>query len=228
MNPRLLNPTGRNLMRRLRHRLRVPALLATGAAATAVAGTRYGSLRQHGVHGTWIALGAAATFVVLAVATVRHVADDVDVVLRSRLGPARASLLALLITVVGYAVTVLVLLGMLAIPVGQLLLGGAVTGVILGIAAQQSLGNVAAGLMLVLARPFVVGERIQIHSGALGGPHTGTVVATGLTYVALRTDNGVLQVPNAALLSAAILPMAHEERGISADPRPTRSNATVG
>jgi small-conductance mechanosensitive channel len=215
MDFRELNPTGRNLLHRLRQRLRVPALLAAGAATAAVLGSRYGSLHHHGLHGTVIALGAAAGFVVLAVATVRQFTDDVDVVLRSRLGPARASVVALLITVVGYAITVLLLLAMLAIPVRQLLLGGAVTGVILGIAAQQSLGNVAAGLMLVLARPFAVGERIRIHSGALGGPHTGTVLATGLTYVAVSTDHGVLQLPNAALLSAGIIPIPEPEPGNS-------------
>jgi hypothetical protein len=40
------------------------------------------------------------------------------------------------------------MLSMLSVPVGHLLLGGAIAGVVLGIAAQQSLGNVFAGLVL--------------------------------------------------------------------------------
>ena len=46
-----------------------------------------------------------------------------------------------------------------ALPLGNLLIGGAVTGMILGIAAQQSLSNVFAGLVLLFARPYIPGER---------------------------------------------------------------------
>ena len=64
------------------------------------------------------------------------------------------------------------MLSMLSIPIGRLLLGGAIAGVVLGVAAQQSLGNVFAGLVLLMARPFAVGNRIRIRSGALGGEST--------------------------------------------------------
>lgn len=193
-------------MVRLRRRLRVPAMTASGAVAAIVVGTSYGSLHARGLHGVVIAVVMAATFIAFAVTTVRHLAHDLDVVLGQRLGAARASALGLLAAVTGYSLTALVTLGMLAIPLQHLLLGGAITGVILGIAAQQSLGNLAAGLVLLLGRPFAVGECITIHSGALGGPHTGVVLGTGLTYVRVSTDAGVLQLPNAGLLAAAISP----------------------
>ena len=45
-----------------------------------------------------------------------------------------------------------------ALPIGNLLVGGAVTGMVLGIAAQQSLSNVFAGLVLLFARPYIPGE----------------------------------------------------------------------
>jgi hypothetical protein len=47
-----------------------------------------------------------------------------------------------------------------------------------------------------------------VHSGSLGGPHTGTVLNGGLTYTQLRTATGLLQLPNAGLLAAAITPTA--------------------
>jgi small-conductance mechanosensitive channel len=61
-------------------------------------------------------------------------------------------------------------LALLTIPVQQLLVGGALTGVIVGIAAQQPLSNLFAGLVLLITRPLAVGQWVGIHSGALGGP----------------------------------------------------------
>ena len=63
---------------------------------------------------------------------------------------------------VGYLVALLLALGLTNYPVGHLLLGGAILGVILGIAAQQSLGNVFAGLVLLAARPFTVRKLFSI------------------------------------------------------------------
>lgn len=77
-----------------------------------------------------------------------------------------------------------------ALPVRNLLVGGAVTGMILGIAAQQSLSNVFAGLVLFFARPYIPGEQVQIRSGALGGTLDGTVTSVGLHYATLSTRTG--------------------------------------
>ena len=54
-----------------------------------------------------------------------------------------------------------------------LAVGGAFTAVILGLAAQQTLGNVFAGMVLLTARPFRVGERIRLQAGAVGGTAEG-------------------------------------------------------
>jgi len=154
---------------------------------------------------------------------VRRLTTDIDTILSNRLGHARPSVLALLTAVLGYAITALITLQLLAIPIGQLLLGGAVTGIIIGIAAQQSLDNLAAGLVLLLARPYNVGDTITVHSGALGGPHTGTILNSGLTYTQLHTTSGLLQLPNAGLLAAAINPVT--PRGPEPHPRPARPAA---
>jgi len=92
------------------------------------------------------------------------------------------------------------------VPVGRLLVSGAVTGVVLGVAAQQSLGNVVAGLVLLLNRPFQVGQHITVRSGALAGTYTGLVLSIGLTYVQLDTDEGLILLPNSGVLAAAVGP----------------------
>ena len=65
----------------------------------------------------------------------------------------------------GAILTFVIALALFKVPVGQLIVGGALTTILIGIAAQQSLGNIFAGLVLLLSRPFNVGEAIQLRSG---------------------------------------------------------------
>ena len=109
------------------------------------------------------------------------------------------------------------------VPIGQLLVGGAVTTILLGIAAQQSLSNVFAGLVLLLSRPFVVGDYIRLKSGALGGVTDGLVAEIGITYLRLDTEDGTLHLPNSQVLAAAVGPIARPRPGKS-EPVPRRSH----
>jgi small conductance mechanosensitive channel len=99
-------------------------------------------------------------------------------------------------------------LSVLDVDLGSLLLGGAITGVIVGIAAQQTLGNFFAGIVLLLAQPFSVGDRVVLRSGPLGGEYEGVVTEMGIFYVTLATPKGPVDLPNAGVLSAAIGPGA--------------------
>src|ERR687885_576326 len=77
---------------------------------------------------------------------------------------ALGGLIAVGVRIVGYAIVLLALLGAFKVPLGGLLLGGAVTGVVIGIAAQQTLGNFFAGIVLLIVRPFTIGERVFLRS----------------------------------------------------------------
>ena len=52
----------------------------------------------------------------------------------------------------------------------ELTIGGAFTAVILGLAAQQTLGNLFAGTVLLSARPFRVGDRVRLQGGRWPAP----------------------------------------------------------
>jgi hypothetical protein len=97
---------------------------------------------------------------------------------------------------------------LMKVPIGQLLVGGAVTTILLGIAGQQSLANIFAGLVLLLSRPFMVGDYIRLKSGALGGITDGLVAEIGITYLRLDTEDGTLHLPNSQVLAAAVGPIA--------------------
>jgi hypothetical protein len=84
---------------------------------------------------------------------------------------------------------------------------------VVGIAAQQSLGNIFAGLVLLLARPYVIGDHIRVRSGALGGPIDGTVAGMDLLYTTLETEEGLVRLPNSGLLAAAVGPRPKQTAG---------------
>jgi small-conductance mechanosensitive channel len=91
------------------------------------------------------------------------------------------------------------------IDVRQLLVSASVLGVLLGIAAQQSLANLFAGLVLLFAHPFRVGDHVRFRAGALSGQIEGIVIDLSLTYVRLETDEGPVLLPNSQALAAAVL-----------------------
>jgi small-conductance mechanosensitive channel len=157
-----------------------------------------------------ISLVSALLFVISGVLATRRTAGYIDARLRRRGMGSAGSILSVVISAVGYCVVVLTALSALAIPLQQLVVGGALTGVVVGIAAQQTLGNVFAGLMILMVRPFHVGDTIEVRSGALNGPFTGRVRALGLTYVTLAAENGTLLLPNAGVLAAGVTVGLHE------------------
>jgi small-conductance mechanosensitive channel len=156
----------------------------------------------------FLAVGGAVVFLGAAVVAVRTATDDVLAQVPRRLGDARTGTLRLVCVFSGYAIVAFASLSLLHVPVSRLLLGGVLTGVILGIAAQQALGNTFAGIVLMFARPFAVGDAVTIRSGALGGKVTGAVTGMTFTYVSVRTQDGPVLLPNSAVLAAAIGPAA--------------------
>ena len=192
----------------LAHRrdFRLAVAAGIGAMAAVVCGSTLGDIHARTLHAKLIALGAALVFVVLGAVAARRLAATIAAAAVLRAGRTGATALRLVITLSGYVVVALVALGLLAVPVQHLLLGGAVTGVVVGIAAQQSLGNLFAGMVLLVTRPFSVGDRIRIRAGALGGEFDGVVRTMSLTYVTVDTDDGPLHVPNSGVLAAAVGP----------------------
>ena len=71
---------------------------------------------------------------------------------------------------------------------------------ILGFAAQNTLGNLIAGISLLLYRPFKLGDRLQVIAPT--GLETGTVEGLTLGYTLLKTDdNRRVVVPNSVMAS---------------------------
>lgn len=153
-----------------------------------------------------VVVGLAVVFIIAGIVGTRSVAGELARVSEAHGGVAAGSAVRLICMILGYGTVLLGLLGLLNVNLGNLLVGGAVTGVVFGIAAQQTLGNFFAGLVLLFARPYVPGQRVKIRSGAMGGPFDGVILGAGLMYTTIDTDEGVVSMPNSGLLAAAIGP----------------------
>ena len=94
---------------------------------------------------------------------------------------------------------------LLAIPevravAGGLLASSALLGVVIGFAAQRTLGNFVAGILIALAQPVRIGDRVE-YEGSLG-----VVEEIGLTYTFIRaSDRRRIVVPNEKLASDTIV-----------------------
>ncbi len=128
-----------------------------------------------------------------------------------RLDPATAGTVGFLIRLATIVLALFVALRVAGIEAKALALGGAFTAVILGLAAQQTLGNVIAGTVLLSARPFRVGERVRLQGGPLAGQVEGTVSSLGLLHTTFATGDDTILVPNSVVLNVAVLPLREPE-----------------
>jgi len=101
-------------------------------------------------------------------------------------------------------VTIGLLSALLVIPqvravAGGLLASTAVLGLIIGFAAQRTLGNFVAGLMIAMTQPLRIGDWVEV------GGMEGAVEEITLMYTFIRTENNArLVIPNEKLASDTI------------------------
>ena len=100
--------------------------------------------------------------------------------------------------------------------VGTVLLTSAgVASIVIGLAAQNTLGNVIAGISLLLYRPFVAGDRVQV--SAPTGLEIGLVESITLGYTTLKTyDNRRVVVPNSAMASQVTINLTTKDPRVMA------------
>jgi small conductance mechanosensitive channel len=159
-------------------------------------------------------------FVILGWALARDLGRAAGPLLYKRLSPPTAGIVDFLIRLASLLVIVLIALYAAALPPQTLVVGGAVAAAILGLAAQQPLGNLIAGLVILSARPFRLGDRIRLRGGDIGDEIEGVVSAMGLLFTTLTPtreslsvphsliaqDEGQIMVPNRLVIGSAMIP----------------------
>lgn len=155
---------------------------------------------QHGV--TFLVnMLAAALILVVGGFVVKGIVAAVRKALRKskRVDELLESFVCSVVSKAGWAILIVIALGRLGVDVGPLVASLGVTGVVLGFAFKESLGSLAAGLMIALNHPFKVGDYV-----AVAGTEGAVVELNMMATVLATADNKKVTVPNNAVWGAAI------------------------
>jgi small conductance mechanosensitive channel len=150
----------------------------------------------------WERIGIAIAVVAVAAVAARIVDRRLA---RRPLDPAATTRYRVLRrTISTVIVAVGILSALLTVPAVRAVAGGvlastAILGLILGLAAQKTLSNFIAGILIAVAQPLRLGDLVTV------GDQTGRVEEIGLTYTFIRlTDGARLVIPNDKLASDTI------------------------
>jgi len=152
-------------------------------------------------------IAIAVILLILGWAIARAVGRGLGPALFRRMDPATAGTVGFLIRLVTLVFAIVIALTVAGVKWQTLVLGGAFTAVIFGLAAQQTLGNLIAGTVLLSARPFRVGDKVRLQGGPIGGQLEGTVSALGLLYTTFARGDDSILVPNSVVLNVAVIPL---------------------
>jgi small conductance mechanosensitive channel len=156
---------------------------------------------------TPVQIATTVVLIVLGWQIARDVGRALGPTLFRRLDPGTAGTVGFLIRLVFVGLAIIVALRVAGLDPRTLAVGGAFTAVIVGLAAQQTLGNLIAGTVLLSARPFRVGERVRLQGGGIAGQIEGIVSSLGLLYTTFAQGDDQVMVPNSVVLNVAIVPL---------------------
>jgi small conductance mechanosensitive channel len=163
-------------------------------------------------HGLEVRIATVVLLVLLGWALARSLARGFAPMLYRRLEPGTAGTVGFLLRLLTIVTATVVALRIAGLQAGALAVGGGFTAVVVGLAAQQTLGNLFAGVVLITNRPFRVGERVRLQAGPLAGQVEGVVGSLGLFYTTLVSGADRILIPNGVLIQCAVIPLREPER----------------
>src|SRR5438105_2446137 len=150
--------------------------------------------------------GLVVVSALIAVYAVRAFTQSLGAALEGNLGLGRARSAATFVSVILYSIVIVLAITGAGFDLSGLLVGGALTGVIVGIAAQASLANIIAGLVILFARPYSAGMYLTVRAGAFGGvEYSGQVWDVGLFYTTLHSGGKEIRIPNSTMVAAVVV-----------------------
>jgi small-conductance mechanosensitive channel len=163
-------------------------------------------------YGPEVRVATVVSLIVLGWTFARALGRGIGPTLYKRLDPGAAGTMGFLVRLVTVLVVIFFALRIAGLSPTTLAAGGAFTAVLVGLASQQVLSNLIAGLVLLGTRPFRVGERVKLIGGAYAGQVEGIVGSFGLFYTTLISGADRMMVPNSMLLTSVVTPMREPER----------------
>ena len=124
---------------------------------------------------------------------------------RFKIEPTLHAFIRTTVKIALWVVLAIICMELLGIPTAPVIASFSVIGVALSLAAKDSLSNVASGLMLLVSKPFAVGDYVQIDA------LEGTVSEVGFVHTILTTiDNKHICIPNSDVTTDRIINYSSE------------------
>lgn len=159
-------------------------------------------------------LVTAALVLVLGALLARSLGRAFGPLMFRRLDPGAAGTFAFIVKLVLALAAVSAALRIGGVDPRAFIPAAAAAAILLGLAAQQTLGNLIAGVVILTAQPFRVGDRIRLQGGPLAGEVEGVVSSLGLLHTVLASGEDSILVPNRAVMDVAIIPL-REPAGVN-------------
>ncbi len=119
---------------------------------------------------------------------------------KDKIGAHNANLIKVMIKILGVAVLLSILTSVFNVSASAAITLGSFTGLVIGFATQQVLGQAVAGIFLLFARPIKNGEKITVAG------QTGIVQEIDLMYTVILSDDGrQILIPNGSIIGQVII-----------------------
>lgn len=128
---------------------------------------------------------------------------------KSKFDPTVTSFLSSIIYILLYTVVVITAVSIMGIQVTSFVTLLGTAGVTVGLALQGSLSNFAGGVLILILKPFVVGDYIKEDTHG----NEGTVEGIDIFYTRLRTVDGkMVVIPNGTLSNTSLTNLTKQEK----------------
>lgn len=151
-------------------------------------------------------LAAAMLILVFGFIIARVISNGFNTLLRNRnLDPTVAGFLSMLVRYSIIAFTLIAALSRVGVQTASVIAVLGAVGLAVGLSLQNSLSNLAAGVLIVTFRPMRVGEYVDI------GGTSGTVVSIQIFSTSLKTSDGkIVVIPNGSIIAGKIINYSRE------------------
>jgi len=163
------------------------SLLGSFFSVTALRGYTYGAVKGILILAAFWVVGVILLNVIRRLGRARHVDEGL------------AEFLGRVVKVAALILGAITALSEMGIDVGALVAGLGLTGFAFGFAFKDIISNVLSGILIIIYKPFQVGDQIKIKA------YDGNVVSIDLRYTVLNREGKLLYIPNSLLFTDAII-----------------------
>jgi small conductance mechanosensitive channel len=159
--------------------------------------------RVYGISIPYPDITLTVSYALIALAGIWVLGHTIQATMSPLIGSRAASSARKIVTAVLVLVTIFATLINLHIDITGYLVSLGITAVVIGLAAQSTIGNLVAGMLVLVSKPFRKGDYIRVN--ITGGPIEGTIDEISFLRSRMFTNDGVsISVPNTVMLSTPI------------------------